>query len=182
MSSSSSAAESEPATAAVGEKSDDAIKQKQSNLQRIQQRKQCVRGWPRDKKIEKLGIYSSCKADADCKCNGWKNPAPPPNPPKPDTPALVSSLTDPCRGCQHSLGDHVSHLDNVGEEELDRLLGIVVDVENLFMCVHKEEDSDTKQVYFYLFKLLSASFSYQSLRWRGRLVNLPMRNQALQRE
>ena len=30
-------------------------------------RKQCVRGWPRDKKIEKLGIYSSCKADADCK-------------------------------------------------------------------------------------------------------------------
>jgi len=31
---------------------------------------------------------------------------------------------------------------------------MVVDVENLFMCVHKEEDSDTKQVYFYLFKLL----------------------------
>jgi hypothetical protein len=29
--------------------------------------------------------------------------------------------------------------------ELDRLLGIVVDVENLFMCVHKEEDADTKQ-------------------------------------
>ena len=37
---------------------------------------------------------------------------------------------------------------------MDRLLGIVVDVENLFMCVHKEEDTDTKQVYFYLFKLL----------------------------
>lgn len=36
----------------------------------------------------------------------------------------------------------------------DRLLCMVVDVENLFMCVHKEEDSDTKQVYFYLFKLL----------------------------
>ena len=35
----------------------------------------------------------------------------------------------------------------VKEEELDRLLGIVVDVENLFMCVHKEEDSDTKQVF-----------------------------------
>ena len=29
-----------------------------------------------------------------------------------------------------------------------------MDVENLFMCVHKEEDNDTKQVYFYLFKLL----------------------------
>ena len=43
---------------------------------------------------------------------------------------------------------------SVEAAELDRLLGIVVDVENLFMCVHKEEDTDTKQVYFYLFKLL----------------------------
>ena len=31
---------------------------------------------------------------------------------------------------------------------------MVIDVENLFMCVRKEEDADTKQVYFYLFKLL----------------------------
>ena len=51
-------------------------------------------------------------------------------------------------------GAHVSHLDNVSEEELNRLLGIVVDVENLFMCVAKEEDADTKQVYFYLFKVI----------------------------
>ncbi|XP_008939693.1 PREDICTED: histone acetyltransferase KAT2A-like, partial [Merops nubicus] len=48
----------------------------------------------------------------------------------------------------------VSHLENVSEEEINRLLGMVVDVENLFMSVHKEEDTDTKQVYFYLFKLL----------------------------
>ena len=45
----------------------------------------------------------------------------------------------------------------VNEADLDRLLGVVVDVENLFMCVHKEEDPDTKQVYFYLFKLLRKS-------------------------
>ena len=50
-------------------------------------------------------------------------------------------------------GAHVSHLESTPEEELNRLLGIVVDVENLFMCVHKEEDADTKQVYFYLFKV-----------------------------
>lgn len=49
--------------------------------------------------------------------------------------------------------DHVSHLENVSEEEINRLLGMVVDVENLFMSVHKEEDTDTKQVYFYLFKV-----------------------------
>lgn len=48
------------------------------------------------------------------------------------------------------------------EDELNRLLGIVVDVENLFMCVHKEEDADTKQVYFYLFKLLRKSIMQMS--------------------
>lgn len=47
----------------------------------------------------------------------------------------------------------MSHLENVSEDEIDRLLGMVVDVENLFMSVHKEEDTDTKQVYFYLFKV-----------------------------
>ncbi len=51
---------------------------------------------------------------------------------------------------------HVSHLEDTEEEELNRLLGIVVDVENLFMCVSKEEDADTKQVYFYLFKVSCA--------------------------
>lgn len=90
----------------------------------------------------------------------------------------VTNLSEPCRSCGHALGnscgasragkvvlipqshcgfsptaDHVSHLENVSEEEINRLLGMVVDVENLFMSVHKEEDTDTKQVYFYLFKV-----------------------------
>lgn len=52
-----------------------------------------------------------------------------------------------------SLGDHVTHLENVSEEEINRLLGIVLDVEYLYTCVHKEEDADTKQVYFSLFKV-----------------------------
>ena len=51
------------------------------------------------------------------------------------------------------LESHVSHLDKVSEDELNRLLSMVVDVENLFTCVHKEEDVDTKQVYFYLFRV-----------------------------
>lgn len=50
-------------------------------------------------------------------------------------------------------GDHVTHLENVSEEEMNRLLGIVLDVEYLYTCVHKEEDADTKQVYFSLFKV-----------------------------
>ena len=55
-------------------------------------------------------------------------------------------------------GAHVSHLENTAEEELNRLLRIVVDVENLFICVHKEEDSETKQVYFYLFKVCKIKY------------------------
>ena len=50
-------------------------------------------------------------------------------------------------------GDHVTHLEDVSEDEMNRLLGIVLDVEYLYTCVHKEEDADTKQVYFSLFKV-----------------------------
>ena len=44
--------------ASPGEGKEDSNKQRQSNLQRIQQRKQSVREWPVDKKLEKLAIYS----------------------------------------------------------------------------------------------------------------------------
>ena len=47
----------------------------------------------------------------------------------------------------------MSHLEDVDSTELDRLLGVVIDVENMYMCVHKERDADTKQVYFFLFKV-----------------------------
>ncbi|KAG9476170.1 histone acetyltransferase KAT2B [Eleutherodactylus coqui] len=121
---------------------------------RIAAKKGQHRSAPRAKKLEKLGVYSACKADETCKCNGWKNPNPPPTPPRMDFQQTVVSLTEPCRSCSHTLASHVSHLENVSEEEINRLLGIALDVEYLFTCVHKEEDADTKQVYFYLFKLL----------------------------
>ncbi|XP_040208914.1 histone acetyltransferase KAT2B isoform X2 [Rana temporaria] len=121
---------------------------------RIAAKKGQLRSAPRAKKLEKLGVYSACKADETCKCNGWKNPNPPPTPPRMDLQQTVVSLTEPCRSCSHTLASHVSHLENVAEEEINRLLGIALDVEYLFTCVHKEEDADTKQVYFYLFKLL----------------------------
>ncbi|KAK3578779.1 hypothetical protein CHS0354_035688 [Potamilus streckersoni] len=124
-----------------------------NNLQRIAQKKALVKNYSRTKKLEKLAVYSSCKSDA-CKCNGWKNPNPPPTPPRVDVSQPLANLTDPCRSCGHALGAHVTHLEEAAEEELNRLLKIVVDVENLFLCVHKEEDAETKQVYFYLFKLL----------------------------
>ncbi|XP_041942196.1 histone acetyltransferase KAT2A [Alosa sapidissima] len=124
-----------------------------SQQQWASQKKAQVRAFPRAKKLEKLGVFSACKANDACKCNGWKNPHPP-TASRMDVQQQAASLTEPCRSCSHALADHVSHLENVSEEEMNRLLGMVVDVENLFMSVHKEEDTDTKQVYFYLFKLL----------------------------
>ncbi|XP_036926574.1 histone acetyltransferase KAT2B isoform X2 [Sturnira hondurensis] len=124
---------------------------------RIAVKKAQLRSAPRAKKLEKLGVYSACKAEESCKCNGWKNPNPSPTPPRADLQQMVVSLTESCRSCSHALAAHVSHLENVSEEEMNRLLGIVLDVEYLFTCVHKEEDADTKQVYFYLFKLLRKS-------------------------
>ncbi|XP_048406559.1 histone acetyltransferase KAT2B isoform X1 [Stegostoma tigrinum] len=126
----------------------------QQQRERIALRKAQLRNYPRTKKLEKLGVYSACKAEESCKCNGWKNPKPPPTPPRVSLQQTTVSLTELCRSCNHTLTDHVSNLENVSEEEMNRLLGIVLDVEYLFTCVHKEEDADTKQVYFYLFKLL----------------------------
>ncbi|XP_067868031.1 histone acetyltransferase KAT2B isoform X1 [Heterodontus francisci] len=128
--------------------------QQQQRRERIALRKVQLRSYPRTKKLEKLGVYSACKAEESCKCNGWKNPSPPSTPPRVNLQQTAVSLTEPCRSCGHTLADHVSHLENVSEEEVNRLLGIVLDVEYLFTCVHKEEDADTKQVHFYLFKLL----------------------------
>uniref|UniRef100_A0A8C7KRM8 Histone acetyltransferase n=1 Tax=Oncorhynchus kisutch TaxID=8019 RepID=A0A8C7KRM8_ONCKI len=121
---------------------------------RASQKKAQVRAFPRAKKLEKLGVFSACKASDTCKCNGWKNPQPPTATRSMDLQQQAASLSESCRSCGHALAAHVSHLENVSEEEINRLLGMVVDVENLFMSVHKEEDTDTKQVYFYLFKLL----------------------------
>uniref|UniRef100_A0A8C5G377 histone acetyltransferase n=1 Tax=Gouania willdenowi TaxID=441366 RepID=A0A8C5G377_GOUWI len=119
---------------------------------RIAVKKAQLRSSPRPKKLEKLGVYSSCKAEGACKCNGWKSQNPPPTPPQTDHQSNTVNLQEPCRSCSHTLGDHVTHLENVSEEEMNRLLGIVLDVEYLYTCVHKEEDADTKQVYFSLFK------------------------------
>ena len=38
----------------------------------------------------------------------------------------------------------------------------MIDFQNLLMCFSLEEDADTKQVYFYLFKLLRGGFLYIS--------------------
>ncbi|XP_076804539.1 histone acetyltransferase KAT2A-like [Clavelina lepadiformis] len=124
-----------------------------ANLQRIHQRKTQVKNYPYPKKLEKIGSYSSCKDDG-CKCNGWKSSGAPNADQKNDGPGSSSLLQDLCRGCNHPLQGHVKHVESMNSEEMNQLLSMIVDVENLVLCVQKEEDNDTKQVYFYLYRLL----------------------------
>uniref|UniRef100_A0A4W4EUX1 histone acetyltransferase n=1 Tax=Electrophorus electricus TaxID=8005 RepID=A0A4W4EUX1_ELEEL len=132
-----------PGAAGSGSGSSDPARPGLSQQQWASQKKAQVRAFPRAKKLEKLGVFSACKANDACKCNGWKNPHPP-TATRMELQQQTASLSEACRSCGHALAEHVSHLENVSEDEINRLLGMVVDVENLFMSVHKEEDTDTK--------------------------------------
>uniref|UniRef100_A0A4W3JTF6 histone acetyltransferase n=1 Tax=Callorhinchus milii TaxID=7868 RepID=A0A4W3JTF6_CALMI len=120
-----------------------------------------IHGCPSDPSQCGLDKHKEVIAEESCKCNGWKNPCPPPTPPRVNLQQTAVSLTEPCRSCGHTLADHVSHLEHVSEEEMNRLLGIVLDVEYLFTCVHKEEDADTK----FLSMLEEEVYSHSSPIW-----------------
>ena len=111
------------------------------------------------KKIEKLALYSACKFELSedggqqqlCKCVRFKH----------NYKERVQAIEDgsvpsslPCKNCSHPFESHTASLQNLDDTEINRLLSMVINIENLFMCVHLEEDHDTKQVYFYLCKLL----------------------------
>src|SRR5205807_9988709 len=49
------------------------------------------------------------------------------------------------------------HLVTMNLSQIDSLLSIVADLENVFMLLNAEKDTDTKQVLYYLFKLLRKS-------------------------
>lgn len=51
------------------------------------------------------------------------------------------------------LENHISHLQNKTKQELNRLLNMVVDVDNLYITMSNEENLDTKKAYLYLFKV-----------------------------
>ncbi|XP_072945715.1 histone acetyltransferase KAT2A, partial [Epargyreus clarus] len=151
---SSSNADDSSATHVATPSNAESAASRQSNLQRIQQRKQQVFNWPHSKKLLKLAIYSCCQA-SDCNCNGWKAPVTQHSRSNNRADAQpLASFTDPCRTCNHILEEHVTQLQTIAIAEVNRLLGAVVDVENIFMSMHREDDHDTKRVYYYLFKLL----------------------------
>jgi histone acetyltransferase len=109
-----------------------------------------------------LSVYAGCRSTNQtdpCKCPGFKSPIE-----KNANDAINSTTAAPlltkttkCKHCTHELVAHLTHLETLPDIEVNRLMSLVVDVENLYMCVHLEEDNDTKQVYFYLYKLLRKS-------------------------
>ncbi|XP_022904874.1 histone acetyltransferase KAT2A isoform X2 [Onthophagus taurus] len=116
---------------------------RQSNLQRIHEKKQLVLNLPPVKKLIKLAVHSKCQEE-NCDCSGWK---------RVDSTPQVVSFTDPCK-CEHSLESHISHLRTKNENDINKLLGMMVDVENVYTAMSQEEDTDIKKIYGYLFRLL----------------------------
>uniref|UniRef100_A0A2P2I164 histone acetyltransferase n=1 Tax=Hirondellea gigas TaxID=1518452 RepID=A0A2P2I164_9CRUS len=124
-----------------------------NNILRIQQRKSANRLMPKQKKLEKLASYSLCKANDKCQCTGFKhvlNPGGQPSIPRDphSQPGLCCSVN-----CNHPISDHCDYLDPMEMSEIDRLLSIVTDIENVYFMANREEDTDTRSVYVFLFKL-----------------------------
>lgn len=124
-----------------------------SSIERIYQRKRKVYQLPRNQKLAKLSMYSACQG-SKCRCTGWKTPQE--NRHRDVEVNYCPDFNEECRNtsCGHPLDQHVSHLTDQQEDQLNELLGAIVDVENLYMSIMREEDKDTKKVYCYLFRLL----------------------------
>lgn len=56
------------------------------------------------------------------------------------------------------LENHVSHLRNKSEEDLNRLLRMVVDIDNIGTAMTREENPETKKVYTCLFHVCIVQF------------------------
>ncbi|XP_055836456.1 histone acetyltransferase KAT2A-like [Episyrphus balteatus] len=126
---------------------------RQNSLQRIQQRKLKVFNLPLSQQLAKLSMYSACQAD-ECRCTGWKTPQE--NRHRDDESTYAPEFTEICRNpaCMHPLQNHISHLTGISSQQMNELLGAIIDMENLFMSMQRVDDEDTKKVYMYLFRLL----------------------------
>ncbi|XP_065084860.1 histone acetyltransferase KAT2A [Ochlerotatus camptorhynchus] len=126
---------------------------RQDSIERILQRKQRVYQLPRNQKLTKLSMYSACQGP-DCRCTGWKTPEE--NRHKDVEVDYCPNFKEECRNpnCKHSLESHITHLGDISDDQINELLGAIVDVENLYMSMLRETDTDTKKVYAYLFRLL----------------------------
>ena len=108
-------------------------------------KKNALENWPKSKKINKISHYSSCQAE-ECKCNGFKSVS--------TVSGSESSRESLCKTCSHTQTEHIQQYDSFNNSQINQILQNVLDVETLFSLILKEEDADTKQIYYFLFKLL----------------------------
>lgn len=118
----------------------------QAKLQHIKQEKRNILKWPLSKKLLKLANCSSCQSSG-CYCPTWQNSQPP-------IPESSKTFTDPCRRCTHTLEKHISHLRKKEEQKINELLGMAVDMDNLFMNIPKGEDIEITGIYQHFIKFL----------------------------
>lgn len=48
---------------------------------------------------------------------------------------------------------HITHLRSKNEETINWLLGMVVDVDNMYTAMSRQENPETKKVYLYFYKV-----------------------------
>lgn len=117
-----------------------------------------IESWPKEKKLEKLANYSACQA-GECKCFGFKVPIVEASLALTGTATAAASgqKAELCRACSHSQAEHIRQYAGLPDGQLNRFLQTALDVETLFSLICKEEDADSKHIYFFLFKLLRKS-------------------------
>lgn len=71
----------------------------------------------------------------------------------------LTAAEELCRSCDHPFEEHARNLKQLEDAELDKLLDIAFDVDNLWTCITVEEDIDTREIYYQIFKLLRDSIS-----------------------
>lgn len=116
-----------------------------TNSSDIASNKNLVKNLSKERKLDKISHYSSCQEE-NCKCNGFK--------PK--------ESKDECKTCTHDQSSHIRQFSEHTIAQIDRTFLTVLDIESLFGLIIKEEDAETKQIYYFLFKLLRKSVLCQS--------------------
>jgi histone acetyltransferase len=121
-----------------------------STLEKIAQKKEQLKLFPRVKKIERIATHLGCQHDGECQCQTWR----PLVTPTSDTYSLPT-FSDICKNCQHTLDSHVQEVKHLPDDQLDRVLFLVYDMDNIMLQMRTEkEDQDLRKTYGFLFQFL----------------------------
>ena len=64
-------------------------------------------------------------------------------------------MADLCRSCQHPLESHIRSINDLSDDQIDRILLVVYDMDNILLQMRNErEDQDLRRTYGYLFQFL----------------------------